>query len=566
MRADGLYVDEETYEEGRKVMIPVRISDPFEAAARVSDPRTGAAYGLWVTFRDEQQRDKQTVIPAASLHGPTRDICARLADLGLHIQREYGERVMEYLQDQMRRAPSADLASTPGWLTPAVYALPDATYGEQENGRAAYYGGDTREHNYRTRGTLAEWQERVARPCVGNSRLILAVAAGFAGPLLADAGENSGGVHLWGKSSTGKTTLLVVGGSVCGGGDTRSGFTSSWRTTSNGLEPLLAGHNDGTLFIDEIGQADARAISELIYTAGNSSGKHRMTRELAAAPTLRWRALIGSSGEHTLEAYAKRAGVKLAGGAAVRLIDIPADAGKGSGVFETLHESKSPGAFADRLKAAALECYGVALREFLSCFTRLSTEDRRMLISEHREEFLTACNLAGACPEVSRAANRMAVIAAAGELAISLDILPWEAGAAIEGVRTCFNAWRESRGGDTVAHDDARAIEQVRLFIERYGDSRFESAALNLRGSERVTDRAGWRRLSGEHTVYLIQPEFFRAEVCKGYDAATVARALHARNHLRRQGRHWTVRTTIPGAGKREMYCILDSLLSEAPA
>src|ERR1035438_2465647 len=113
---------------------------------------------------------------------------------------------------------------------------------------------------------------------------------------MADAGESSGGLHLWSRTTTGKTTLLLCGGSVCGGGDARTGFVSSWRTTSNGLEPLLSSRNDGTLFIDEIGQADGRAVSELIYMSGNSTGKNRMSRELTAAPTLHWRALIVSSG------------------------------------------------------------------------------------------------------------------------------------------------------------------------------------------------------------------------------------------------------------------------------
>jgi uncharacterized protein (DUF927 family) len=384
---------------------------------------------------------------------------------------------------------------------------------------------------------------------------------------MADVGENSGGFHLWGQSTSGKTSVLIAGGSVCGGGDPRTGFVDSWRTTANGLEPLLASHNDGTLFLDEIAQADPRAISELIYTAGNSVGKHRMTRNLTAAHTLRWHVLLLSSGEHTIGAHAQRASVKLAGGAAVRLIDIPADAGKGLGIFECLHGNKSAGGFADRLRTAALQSYGVALHAFVECLIDIPPEARRAIISNERELFLRSCDLAGACPEVQRAAKRMAVIAAAGELASYLGILPWPTGAANEGVRTCFNAWRQSRGDDNVAHDDARAIEQVRGYLERYGHSRFEPVgpvALNGDARDHITDRAGWRRRTGNGaTEYLVQPEFFRSELCKGFEATSVARALESRGCLRRQGRHWTVRTTIPGAGKREVYCILDSLLAE---
>ena len=383
--------------------------------------------------------------------------------------------------------------------------------------------------------------------------------------MLTDLGEGSGGAHLYCQTSRGKTTTLVVGGSVCGGGDPRTGFISSWKTTSNGMEPLLAGHNDGTVFLDEISQADPRAIGELIYTASNNTGKNRMTRDLKAAATLLWRDMILSTGETTLAAHARRAGITLPGGAAVRVIDIPADAGKGMGVFEDLHGYSSPGVFADKLKAAALECYGVALRQFLDYLTRLAVEGRRSVLQGFREEFLAVCNLNDAGPEVLRAANRMGVIAAAGELAILLEILPWPVGTAIDGVVACFRAWRESRGSDAVAHDDARAIEQVRLFLERYGSSRFEKALVSARvgmvdgaNQRAVIDRAGWHR----RDEYLVQTEFFRSELCRGFDAPSVARALNSAGFLRRQGRHWTIRTSIRGVGKREVYCIKKSIMA----
>ena len=351
MRTDGLH----TYIEGRNGEEGgwIRIADPFATPARVSDPRTGGAYGLRIEFADEQRRDKATVIPAAAFHGNPREICATLGALGLYINREYQDELIDHLQRAMQRAPSADLALSPGWLTPTVYVLPDGVFGAQQNGRKVYFGADTPDDTRAARGALADWQREIARLCLGNSRLITAMCAALAGPLMADAGESSGGVHFHGSTTTGKTTVLAVGNSVRGGGDPHT-----WRMSTNGMEPLLAGQTDGTVFLDEIGQADARAIAELIYTASNGTGKHRMTRELRAAPSLRWRVMLVSSGEHTLEAYARRAGITLPGGAAVRIIDVPGDAGKGLGVFEELHGSESAGAFADRLRSAARQYCG----------------------------------------------------------------------------------------------------------------------------------------------------------------------------------------------------------------
>ena len=571
MRDDGLYVEKEYRDDqGHRQVRMARISGRFETPACVSDPKTAGAYGLWVTFTDEQQRTKEQLIPASTLHGSPKDVCAALGEQGLYIDRNYQNDLVDYLLSQMQHVPSADLATTPGWVTPAVYALPDKIFGKQDNGRQVYFGGDRQGHKYHCRGSLREWQTEVAAPCEGNSRAIAVICAAFAGPLMQDTNEPSGGFHLYGKTTTGKTTLLLVGGSVWGGGDSRTGFISSWRTTSNGLEPLLSSHNDGTLFLDEIGQADPRAINEMIYTAGNSSGKNRMTRELVAAPIHRWRVLIISSGEHTLEAHAQRAGARFPGGADVRLISIPADAGMGYGVFENLHGSKSPGEFADKLRTAVLRHYGVPIREYLARLTSLPPEDRREIILELCYEFFAACKLgADASPEVRRAAKRMAVIASAGELAIRMAILPWPDGSAIDGVLTCFNAWREARGGDNVAHDDEQMIGEVRGWLERFRDAKLAQCPGRVgfvlsTGPEKVIDLGGWRRQNGNGEEYLIQPEYFKGEICCGYDHVAVARALNERGYLRRHGRHWTINTTIPGTGgaKKSVYCILDSILS----
>ena len=82
----------------------------------------------------------------------------------------------------------------------------------------------------------ADWRDRIGALCVGNSRLVFAVASAFAGPLLRPAGMESGGFHLRGDSSSGKTTALRLAASVNGG----PSYMQRWRTTSNGLEGAAA--------------------------------------------------------------------------------------------------------------------------------------------------------------------------------------------------------------------------------------------------------------------------------------------------------------------------------------
>src|SRR5580658_159163 len=67
----------------------VRITDHFETSARVSDPHSGGAYGLLVEFEDERGRQKQVIIPATDFHGHPRDICSKLSEQGLYIDRDH---------------------------------------------------------------------------------------------------------------------------------------------------------------------------------------------------------------------------------------------------------------------------------------------------------------------------------------------------------------------------------------------------------------------------------------------------------------------------------------------
>lgn len=83
------------------------------------------------------------------------------------------------------------------------------------------------------------WKATIARYAAGNSRLIFSIAAAFAAPMVHLLGTESGGFNLRGPSSIGKSTSLVVAGSVWGG---VKGYTKQWRATENGLESIAAKH------------------------------------------------------------------------------------------------------------------------------------------------------------------------------------------------------------------------------------------------------------------------------------------------------------------------------------
>ena len=106
------------------------------------------------------------------------------------------------------------------------------------------------ENTFRVKHDAAAWRDRIGALCVGNSRLVFAVACAFAGPLLRPAGMESGGFHIRGDSSSGKTTALRLAASVYGG----PSYMQRWRTTDNALEAIAAQHCDSLLILDELAQ------------------------------------------------------------------------------------------------------------------------------------------------------------------------------------------------------------------------------------------------------------------------------------------------------------------------
>ena len=404
---------------------------------------------------------------------------------------------------------------------------------------------------YRMGGTLKAWQDNIGRWARGNSRLQLAISIALAGPLLYLSGQESGGFHYYGGSSTGKTTSLSIAASPWGKGSTSDGFIRSWRATANGLEAIAALHNDTLLCLDEMGQTDPRTVAEAIYLLANEQGKSRANRNGLARPAQSWRVLIMSTGETPAATKISENGGKHQAGQAVRLIDIPADAGAGLGLFEDIHGHESAQAFADALKREASTNYGYLSRAYLQKLVDLRVEVIATLQQGIADGLKTLCphDVDG---QVKRVAKRFLLAALAGELATEWGLLPWEPGDSLQAAKVCFDAWLGQRGG-TGAHEDTAILSQVRLFIEQHGSSRFQDLD---RPEATCINRAGFRRSQDDQTTYYILPESFK-EVVKGHTPARAAKVLKDAGLLQADGRNLKRRgPNFPGLGRAICYVL----------
>jgi putative DNA primase/helicase len=290
---------------------------------------------------------------------------------------------------------------------------------------------------YEARGSLEEWRAGVGELSSGHVPPVLAISAAFAGPLLYLAGAEGGGVHFFGQSSKGKTTILQAAASVWGRGAS-PGYVKAWRATANGLEGAAALATDTALVLDELSVLDAREAGVAVYALANGGGKQRAGRDGSLREPKSWRAPVISSGEIPLEAKLNEGRGKARAGQLLRVLDIPADRGLGCGAFDNGGSNGDAGTLARAIKSAASKAYGTAGPEFVRRI--LSESVTGDDIREKVSNFVKAECQPRADGQVERVAHRLGLIAVAGELATLLGLTGWRQGHAREAAAWALKA------------------------------------------------------------------------------------------------------------------------------
>ena len=546
-----------------------RFASLIEIEAETRD-HDGESWGRLLLLRDRDGTEHRWAMPMSLLAADGAGYRERLLSIGAELVP--GPAAKNALHDYFclwrpgRRVRCVDRT---GWHGD-VFVLPDRNYAPAD-AEELHLQGLGAAPAYAVSGTLEEWQESIGAMASGNSRLVLGITAALAGPLLHPMQEESGGFHFAGASSTGKTTSLHVAASVWGSP------IQSWRTTDNAAEALAAGHSDTLLPLDEIGQADERAVNALSYMLANGAGKSRMRRDATARPVSRWRILFMSTGEIGLADKLHEGGKRARGGQSVRVIELAADAGKGAGCFEELHEERDADAFARMLRTDATRFHGTLGRAFLERFCA-DPERSRATAMELRAAWVRT-NMPPGVPgevpgQVARVAGRFGLVAAAGELAIEWGLLPWLKGEATLAAARLFGAWLDERGG--LLHSDIReGLRAVHRFLAQHGSSRFENAwsvVADEHGHERpvigrTIMRAGYRRLEGSgddaEWHFFFDPEVWRSEVLAGFDYRAIGKHMVERGWMMAgDGKNMTARKRVPGHGNLRFFHVTPAFMA----
>ncbi len=531
------------------------IGNHITAVGYVKNPEGGGT-GVLLEFRTQRHELQRLVIPRTALIGDGLDALRAIVDRGYHYNLDSRKCLLAYLfglGGEIERVYI--IADKTGWVN-GSFLTPAQTYGDPN---LRFRDPEPDNSMTEIKGTLAEWKSEVAGKCAGNSRLIFGLGTAFAAPLLEPAQIESGGFHLAGITSKGKTTTLSVVASV-------SGLKSipNWLSTANALEGTAAEFNHGLLPLDEIGQAmDAGVLGASAYMLGNGRGKARMTKKLTNSPPKTWQLLFLSTGEFTMAEYFRRDKISIKGGQEARMPSIPADAGRGYGVFEDIHDYKDAMAFVTALETSVRQQQGTALDAYL---TQL-VEGRKVegFDKELRERVhLVAGQLSERFNDsaIGRVAVRFALVQVGLELASSYGLLPFPVEQCGWAVKRMFEAWVNVRGGEGSIEIKEACNRIEHLFVsnqhnsDRIADAQSPQGTRNLlayRSNDPVTNGI----------EYWVPTPIFNTEFTNGVSKSELVKELQARGWLKSSldPEHLTRERRI--AGKKYRFFIFNQFWND---
>ncbi|MDD2967151.1 MAG: DUF927 domain-containing protein [Desulfovibrionaceae bacterium] len=506
VKDDGLYY----IYEGKYGPEATKFSSRIEVIAQCCDAEK-ANWSKYVEVTNPKGEKQLCLVSYSSLNSESgEEAITTLSDYGLAIDGKKGSKhlVLSYLRA----------------TNPTNFATISYKHGWVGKGFAQYLPFDTcnglikailfrkpSEPVYRTTGSLESWQKHVATYCEDNPILQLSIMVALTGPFLALCNHSGFGVHLFGASSSGKTTALEVARSVTGG------RMLSWRATDNGLESLAEWHNDGCLLLDEVGQANADVFSTVLYMLANGKGKARADKRGGNRRVASWLLTFLSSGELTSrEKISESTRSQMMAGQDVRCIGIHAECGTGHKAFYTVPKDMSDREFADYLKNAAKENSGIIFMDIIHHILKYPDEvksDIEVLMKEYRD----SKDIAALSSQSQRVLEHLALLAAVGEYAIYIKLLPWKKGNAFKAIDFCFEQWIKDNGGK---YD----IETQQCLDTLLNDCDIEN---KFRFQDCIKEVS-----EGGYSYYFIPRWYIETNYCKKHQYTTLVEALKSEDRL----------------------------------
>ena len=218
------------------------------------------------------------------------------------------------------------------------------------------------EKEIKPKGSREIYVSMIKEDVIGHPPLELIVSISLSSVLLGYIGEelslDTQIVHLYGNSTTGKSTALKLAISLFGYPDVKkNGLFSTYNATENALIKQLEGIKGVPFAFDEISMSKTNNFSEMIYKISNGVDKGRLNKNSEQIKKDPWLTTIMSNGEKSLVGSANKAA-----GIHVRVLE-----------FESIIWTKSS-EHSEKINSVILDNYGHLGFEFAQYLMDLGKE------------------------------------------------------------------------------------------------------------------------------------------------------------------------------------------------
>lgn len=533
----GLYqIKDKQDENGETKQIKTRISNSLTILGEARS-LNNVDWKRVIKFQDKDNTQHTLLIPYEHFMGEAQEALKIIANHGLMPPRQsYKKNVfINYIQDYPIEKRFRCVAQT-GWHGHA-FVTTHRTFGNYGDEELLFHS-DMKDL-YSTLGSLEGWQQ-LSQLIESHALAVLSFSCAFSGQLVLPLGAESGGFHIYGSSTDGKSTITKAACSVWGN---PKNISKSWRTTDNALENEAELRNDNFLNLDELRQATPKAVSDIVYMLTGGQGKARSNKAGKNREIKQFSLMYTSTGEVTLEEHLRRGNLELDAGLLLRFAHLSSDAGKGYGVFEQINYGTTSSDLGNRINELLSQHYGHAGIKWLEYLTH--DKDEVMLKAQNLLEEFTEKHKQAKNGQANRVLRRFALVAVAGELATQAGITGWQQGRAFEALGQCFQTWLGSLGnGENL--EETKILEHFKAFFEAHGTSRFEYSRERRHPDGEVIRQSIQNRVGyydPDEKVYLVSPTMFRQEMCKGVNEESAKKVL---------SKHGWIKTFTEG--KKKLY------------
>jgi putative DNA primase/helicase len=370
----------------------------------------------------------------------------------------------------------------------------------------------------RTLGTHKKWVEHVADPAKYSTRMVLAICAAFAAPLLKLVGMSSFAIFLTGVSKIGKSTVTVVAGSVIGLGTEED--LPNFRTTDAAFGELPRDFNDSVIPLNEFGllkgTANERRQRQRELAYGFAEGRGTTYSSFVpidkSGKDVNRHSIIIANGEETSDELAMHAGEIRMAGETVRWIDLPAAKRGCPDVFDRAPPflSRVKRSIWYRRQCAAIRAgctryHGMAHWHFIERVIGQHQTIRGELVAL-RDAFVKLVTKDETDHVIQHLAKNFGHIYAAGILAVRFGTVPWSEDLVLECIRRCYrDARREIKSEADLLRG---ALRRLRV---RAADRTIVLTADQTMQQRRLRRADGYRGKGSRCTRITVRAEAFKA-------------------------------------------------------